>query len=82
MKNTILILMIALFGLSSCKKEPETFCWECIEAYAEESYDGTIIVDVIDYDVRCGLTNDEANNLEYEIWINENLLKVKSCEKQ
>lgn len=86
MKNTILVLFAVIFiGLSSCKKDPETYCYACAEY--EVTIQAGVIVDEIEIETTtyCGVQENQVYMFEHQLLLYRDsftsIYSVKTCSK-
>jgi hypothetical protein len=86
MKKLLIIAVLAIVTFSSCKKEEETFCYECTTSAVYLFYNGMTDVDYVSTHTECGVKESEYSSLEYERFIMSDhtgeLYEVRTCRKQ
>jgi hypothetical protein len=86
MKNAILILFTAfLLGLSSCKKDAETYCYECTE-YRVTVQAGIVVgEEEIETATYCGVQENQEYMFEHELLLYydsfTSIYSIKTCNK-
>lgn len=82
----IMVVALLIVGLSSCKKEEETFCYECTTADVIQYYDGSSIVVPFEYTTKCDVKESEKSSLEFTNYIQStdiaDLYVVRTCVKK
>lgn len=86
MKNIILILFATfLLGFSSCKKDAETYCYECTE-YRVTLQMGVIVDEVENgTETYCGVQENQVYMFEHELLLYydsfTSIYSIKTCNK-
>jgi hypothetical protein len=76
---------VALLSATACKKDSQTYCFECTEYEVVEQMNVVIDATEIQSNIFCGLKESEIRNFEHNMLVYQDsfssIYRVQTCEK-